>query len=131
MSWTTKDIPSQAGKLALVTGASGGLGFEVAMALAAAGASVIVAARNADKGKAAAAKIGASARFEPLDLANQSAVEAFADRLVLQGRPLSILVNNAGLAPPPGMDLVDRGPLLAGGAAVLGSLDIVFGEVDR
>ena len=58
MKWTLKDMPSQAGKLAIVTGASGGLGFETARALAANDAEPVVAARNPDKGKAAVSKIG-------------------------------------------------------------------------
>ena len=50
-NWTTKNIPPQAGKLAIITGATGGLGYETALALAVAGADVIVAGRNEQKAK--------------------------------------------------------------------------------
>ena len=49
-SWTTKDIPDLSGKLAIVTGATGGLGLETALRLAQAGGEVILAGRNADGG---------------------------------------------------------------------------------
>lgn len=101
MSWTTKDIPTQSGKLAVITGASGGLGFETASALVAKGATVIVAARNAEKGAAAVARLGNRARFEALDLADLASVTAFAERLARQGQAVDLLVNNAGLAAPP------------------------------
>src|SRR3954464_12042443 len=53
--WTTKDIPNQRGKLAVVTGGNSGIGYEAALALAAKGARVILAVRNAEKGRAAGA----------------------------------------------------------------------------
>jgi NAD(P)-dependent dehydrogenase (short-subunit alcohol dehydrogenase family) len=46
MSWSTKDIPDQSGRLALITGATGGLGYETALALARAGAEVVLTGRN-------------------------------------------------------------------------------------
>ena len=48
--WTTKEIPSMAGKLALVTGANSGIGWHTAFELARCGASVILAARSESKG---------------------------------------------------------------------------------
>lgn len=107
-SWTTLDMPDQTGKLALVTGATGGLGLETALALAGAGADVILAARNPSKGAQALAAIrdrhpGARVRFEPVDLADLGSVRALAERLVWEGRPIDILVNNAGV-----MDLPTR-----------------------
>jgi hypothetical protein len=51
-TWTTKDIPDQSGKLAVVTGATGGLGLETALDLAGAGAEVILVGRNPAKGRA-------------------------------------------------------------------------------
>ena len=101
MSWTTASIPPQNGKLAVVTGASGGLGLQTASALAAKGAEVIVAARDPQKAASALAKIGANARFEPLDLADLASVRDCARRLIDQGRPIDLLINNAGLASPP------------------------------
>lgn len=100
--WTTRDTPDQAGRLAVITGSTGGIGFETALALAAKGAEVIIAARNPDKGEAALREIrkrakAADVRFEPLDLASQASVTAFAALLLAVGRPLDILVNNAGV----------------------------------
>ncbi len=100
-NWTTDDMPSQNGKLAIVTGATGGLGFEIALALATAGAEVIIAARNPDKGRMAIERFGRSiaskVKFEALDLADLSSVRGFADRIIGQGRSIDILVNNAGV----------------------------------
>lgn len=102
MRWTTTDIPPQAGRLAVVTGATGGLGFETAAALAAAGAQVVIASRDAAKGAAALARLAGrnpreAVRFERLDLADLASVRAFADGLVAAGRPVDLLVNNAGV----------------------------------
>jgi NAD(P)-dependent dehydrogenase (short-subunit alcohol dehydrogenase family) len=100
--WTIKDIPDQSGRLAIVTGATGGLGLETALALAGAGAEVVLAARNPGKGREAVALIRArhpqaNVRFEQVDLASLTSVNAFVDRLLTAGRPLDILVNNAGV----------------------------------
>jgi len=101
-AFTIRDIPDQTGRLAVVTGANSGTGFETARALAARGAEVILAARSAGRAEAAIAAIRrdqppARLRFEPLDLASQASVAAFADRLLTEGRPIDILVNNAGV----------------------------------
>lgn len=101
-SWTTKDIPDQSGKLAIVTGATGGLGLETALALAGAGADVILAGRNPAKGRAAEVLIRgrhakADVRFEIVDLASLESIAAFADRILATDRPIDILVNNAGV----------------------------------
>ncbi|KFL29857.1 short-chain dehydrogenase [Devosia riboflavina] len=103
--WTAKDIPSQQGRSAIVTG-TGGLGYEDALALALAGADVIVAGRNAQKGADAVASIraavpAAKVRFEQLDLASLKSVENFATRLNGQLDSLDLLVNNAGVMVPP------------------------------
>ena len=105
-AWTTRDIPAQTGRLALVTGA-GGLGFETALALAQAGAEVIVAGRNEEKGQAAVRDIlqraprRANVRFEPLDLASMASIAACAARLNVAGQPIDLLINNAGVMTPP------------------------------
>ncbi|MFT4053013.1 MAG: SDR family oxidoreductase [Novosphingobium sp.] len=101
-SWTTKDIPDQSGRLAIVTGATGGLGLETALALAGAGAEVILAGRNPDKGRAAETLIlsrhpDAQVRFDLVDLASLGSVRDFADRQLAGQRPIDILVNNAGI----------------------------------
>lgn len=101
MSWSAKDIPSQTGRLVVVTGASGGLGWETASKLAARGADVVIAARDAKKAAAAAARSGFSTRFELLDLADLNSVGDFANRFLGAGRPVDTLINNAGLAAPP------------------------------
>ena len=103
--WTSKDIPSQTGRVAVVTG-TGGLGLTTAQDLARAGARVIVAGRSAAKGAAAVAQIMAAAptsdvRFEMLDLGNLASVAAFAQRIAAQESRLDILVNNAGIMTPP------------------------------
>ena len=90
------------GRLALVTGATTGLGLETARALAAAGAQVVVAARGDDKARAAMATIRESvpdARLEPgvVDLADLATVRAFAARFLSQHDALHLLVNNAGV----------------------------------
>ena len=64
MSWTVADIPSLAGKRAIVTGSNSGIGYEAALALAGAGAETIVAARSREKGEAAVARIKARASGE-------------------------------------------------------------------
>ena len=101
-NWTTNDIPDQTGKLAVVTGATGGLGLETALALAGKGAEVVMVGRNPAKGAAALSAIrsafpDARLRFEQVDLARLSDVAAFADRMLAEGRPIDILINNAGV----------------------------------
>jgi NAD(P)-dependent dehydrogenase (short-subunit alcohol dehydrogenase family) len=101
-TWTIKNIPDQSGKQAIVTGATGGLGLQTALALAGAGAEVILAGRNPAKGRAAEALIRArhataDVRFEIVDLASLASVAAFAERMLAAGRPVDILVNNAGV----------------------------------
>jgi len=86
----------------VVTGAASGLGYEIALALAKGCADVIVAGRNEVKGLEAVGKIRTLApdaliRFEKLDLANLESVAAFAGRLGTDGRPVDLLVNNAGV----------------------------------
>ena len=64
-TWTSDDVPGQHGRLAVITGANTGLGFETARVLAARGASVVLAVRDTDKGKAAAARIAGDAPGAP------------------------------------------------------------------
>jgi NAD(P)-dependent dehydrogenase (short-subunit alcohol dehydrogenase family) len=103
--WTMADAPTQTGRSAVVTG-SGGLGLETALALASAGADVIIAARNPEKGEQALARIlrtapGARVRFELLDLASLASIARFGERLRNEQDRLDILVNNAGVMVPP------------------------------
>jgi len=89
------------GKLAVVTGASDGIGLGLARRLTRAGAEVIIPVRNAAKGKTAIEKIGGAVSTRTLDLASLASVAALADKLNAEGRPIDILVNNAGLMAPP------------------------------
>lgn len=102
--WTTRNIPPQNGRTAVVTGA-GGLGFEDALELARAGADVILASRNPDKGAISVDRIrrevpSAKIRFEALDLADLNSIDGFAKRLSGQLSRLDILINNAGVMRP-------------------------------
>ena len=106
MNWMTKDIPSQTGRTAIVTGANSGIGFETAKALAAKGAAVVLACRNMDKGKEAADKIRQAhpeAQLEPmkLDLASLTSVREFAQAYKDEHSKLDLLINNAGVMVPP------------------------------
>lgn len=106
MSFSERDIPDLAGKTAIVTGATGGLGYETARMLAEHGASVILAGRNAARGTEALARIRAKSpeadiAFELLDLASLASVAAFVARQQARATPIDILVNNAGVMTPP------------------------------
>ncbi|WP_327007968.1 SDR family oxidoreductase [Dactylosporangium sp. NBC_01737] len=93
------------GRLAVVTGASSGLGLGLATRLAAAGAEVLLPVRDEAKGEAALSRIraevpGADVSLRELDLASLKSVGALGDTLNAEGRPVHILVNNAGLMTP-------------------------------
>jgi NAD(P)-dependent dehydrogenase (short-subunit alcohol dehydrogenase family) len=113
-AWSVADIPSQQGKLAVVTGATGGLGYETALALAGAGAEVLVTGRNTEKGRVAIDRIkravpSAKVRFEMLDLASLRSIRAFAAKMVANGQPVDLLINNAGVMDLPGRRLTEDG----------------------
>ena len=95
------DVPDLTGKLALVTGASDGIGLELARHLTQAGAEVLMPVRNQAKGTAAAARIGGNVRVLELDLASLASVERLAATLLAEGRPIDVLINNAGVMTPP------------------------------
>jgi NAD(P)-dependent dehydrogenase (short-subunit alcohol dehydrogenase family) len=103
--WTLADIPPQTGRRAIVTG-TGGLGYETALALAAAGASVVLAGRNETKGRGSVVRIlnkhpQASIAFARLDLANLASIIDFAGQMEAMREPIDLLVNNAGVMAPP------------------------------
>lgn len=103
--WTISDIPPQRGRSAVVTG-TGGLGLEVALALAGAGCEVIIAGRDPGKGAAAVARVraavpDAAVGFEVLDLARLESVADFGRRLRDARGGLDLLVNNAAVMTPP------------------------------
>lgn len=106
-SWTAAQIPDQSGRVALVTGATSGLGLATATELARHGALVLVGSRNPEKGAAALATVRATAGGpEPellsLDLADLSSVRSAATEVRERlGDRLDLLINNAGLMAPP------------------------------
>ncbi|GLW12550.1 oxidoreductase [Microtetraspora sp. NBRC 13810] len=98
-------VPGLAGKLAVVTGASDGIGLGLAVRLARAGAELVLPVRDRAKGEAAAARVraaapGAVVALADLDLAALDSVAALAAGLTAEGRPVHILVNNAGVMAP-------------------------------
>ena len=102
--WTTEDMPDQTGKLAIVTGATGCLGFEAARALAVAGAQLILAVRDFKKGNEAEKRIREAApkaiiMVEYLDLASLESVADFADRMIDCYSAIDLLINNAAESP--------------------------------
>jgi NAD(P)-dependent dehydrogenase (short-subunit alcohol dehydrogenase family) len=99
--WTADQIPDQTGRTAVVTGANSGLGLSTARELARAGAHVVLACRNLEKGEAALAEVGSGAELEALDLASLDSVRAFAERFLASHEGLDLLINNAGLMAPP------------------------------
>jgi NAD(P)-dependent dehydrogenase (short-subunit alcohol dehydrogenase family) len=112
--WTTADIPSQTGKLAVVTGGNSGIGLEAAKELAVAGAEVILATRSAENGEAAVAEIRraaptATVSREALDLSSLDSVHDFTDGRVADGRPIDLLINNAGIMLIPSRTLTADG----------------------
>src|SRR5262249_54091881 len=84
------------GRVAIVTGGNGGIGLGMARGLAAAGASVAVAARNAGKAAAAVAELGGKSMFIPLDVSDEDSCRAVIDQTAERFGRLDILVNNAG-----------------------------------
>ena len=100
--WTIHDLPPLHGKLAVVTGATGGLGLETAMALAGAGAEVVLTGRNEAKGARALEAICARHRealisYQHLDLASLASVADFAAHFAALHPSLDMLINNAGV----------------------------------
>ena len=102
MSWNAADIPDQHGRIAVVTGANGGLGLETARQLAVKGAHVVMAVRNQVKATAAVEDIRATApdaslELVPLDLASQASVRAAAGQIAAAHERIDLLINNAGV----------------------------------
>jgi NAD(P)-dependent dehydrogenase (short-subunit alcohol dehydrogenase family) len=96
--WTAADLPTQAGRTVIVTGANSGIGLVAARELARAGARVVLAVRDPARGQAAAASLPGETEVRRLDLADLASVRAFAE--AWEG-PLDVLVNNAGVMAPP------------------------------
>src|ERR1700739_49946 len=102
-------VPDLSGKLVIVTGSNSGLGFGLARRLSAAGADVVMAIRNRAKGEGAIAEVRATVptaklTIKPLDLSSLTSVAALGEQLNAEGRPIDILINNAGVMTPPERD---------------------------
>lgn len=100
------NIPSQKGKLAVVTGANIGLGYETALALAKKDIEVVLACRNLDKAKNAKAKIkreypDAKLKCLELDLSDFTSVHTFVKQFHIHYKQLDLLINNAGIMMTP------------------------------
>ena len=110
--WSTRDMPHLSGRTALVTGTSSGLGYETALALAVAGADVVLACRDKKRGSEAIDRIrrtapAAKVELTSLDLADQSSIRDFASRFSAGRGRLDILVNNAGVMAIPRRETAD------------------------
>src|SRR5437588_12922389 len=104
--WTTADIPDQTGRVAVITGANTGLGYETALALAAHGAHVVLAVRDLEKGKDAISRIvahspQADVALQELDLTSLESVRTAARQLRADHDRIDLLINNAGVMYPP------------------------------
>jgi NAD(P)-dependent dehydrogenase (short-subunit alcohol dehydrogenase family) len=104
--WTDAEVPDQAGRTALVTGASSGIGFETARVLAGRGARVVLACRDRGKATDAAARIvgafpDADVRVARLDLASLDSVHHAAGELLASYDRIDLLINNGGVMEPP------------------------------
>ncbi|MFC8526756.1 SDR family NAD(P)-dependent oxidoreductase [Nocardia sp. NPDC057227] len=97
MNWTEQDIPEQRGRVAVVTGANTGLGFETARALAERGAAVVLAVRDLEKGKRAAARMGGDVTVQAVDLTSLDSIRTAAAALRDRHRRIDLLINNAGV----------------------------------
>jgi NAD(P)-dependent dehydrogenase (short-subunit alcohol dehydrogenase family) len=118
------EIPSQQGRSAVITGATGGLGYETALALAKAGAEVILTGRDDRKGQAAIEKINrdvsdAKVVFEVLDLASLQSIADFAQRMHSRAS-LDLLINNAGVMALPRRQITADGFEMQFGTNYLG-----------
>lgn len=110
--WTAADVPDQSGRVAIVTGANTGIGYEAALVLAGKGAKVVVAVRNLDKGAAAVAALkrvhpGADVTVQELDLSSLASVRAAAEDLGAALPRIDLLINNAGVMYPPKQTTAD------------------------
>jgi NAD(P)-dependent dehydrogenase (short-subunit alcohol dehydrogenase family) len=104
--WSAEQIPDQSGKVVLITGANSGLGYESALALARAGAQVIMGCRNSEKSETARQQIleqvpGASVALQALDLSSLGSIRGAARQVKSAQSRLDILINNAGVMATP------------------------------
>ncbi|QLD12095.1 SDR family oxidoreductase [Microbacterium oleivorans] len=132
MTRATAPLADLHGRLAVVTGATDGIGRVIATRLAAAGAAVVLPARSPAKADAALDGIrravpGAQVTTRPLDLASLDSVAAFTRALVAEGRPVHLLVNNAGVMNPGSRQPTAEGFELQWGVNHLGHVALTLG----
>ncbi|MEU0299335.1 SDR family oxidoreductase [Streptomyces sp. NPDC006175] len=123
-------VPDLSGQRAVVTGASDGIGLGIASRLAAAGAEVVMPVRNPRKGEGAAARIreqvpGANVSLRVLDLSSLASVAELGKDLLDEGRPIHLLINNAGVMTPPDRQTTADGFELQFGTNHLGHFALV------
>jgi NAD(P)-dependent dehydrogenase (short-subunit alcohol dehydrogenase family) len=106
-NWTEQHIPNQQGRVAIVTGANTGLGFETARMLAEHGAAVVLAVRNVEKGKRAAARMPGNVTVQELDLSSLESVRSAAADLRTTHPRIDLLINNAGVMYTPKQSTAD------------------------
>ncbi|MFI6423838.1 SDR family oxidoreductase [Promicromonospora sp. NPDC050880] len=128
--YTDVVVPDLTGTRALVTGASDGIGLGLAERLARAGAELVLPVRNPAKGAAAVARLrdavpGVVVTTRPGDLASLASVAALADGLLAEGRPIDLLVANAGVMTPPSRTITADGFELQLGTNHLGHMALV------
>lgn len=114
MSWSVDDIPDQHGRLIVITGATSGIGYETALALAGAGADVVLTGRSDTKGETALRNIrlrhpNALIRYMHLDLSSLDSVRRFSESFASTHSHLDLLINNAGVMTPPTRHLTSDG----------------------
>jgi NAD(P)-dependent dehydrogenase (short-subunit alcohol dehydrogenase family) len=110
--WSARDVPSQSGRVAIVTGANSGLGLVTARELARAGASVVLGCRDTGRGAKAAEQIRAAVPdaeldLQSLDLASLASIADFAGRVTSSYDGIDLLVNNAGVMAIPRAETAD------------------------
>jgi NAD(P)-dependent dehydrogenase (short-subunit alcohol dehydrogenase family) len=123
--WTAADMPDQHGRTALVTGGNSGIGFHQVLELARKGAHVLLASRDAGRGRGARAAIvgklpGATVEVVSLDLADLDSVQRLADQLMGRSGELDLLINNAGVMAVPRRQTTAQGLELQFGTNHLG-----------
>ena len=129
--WTASNIQDQRGRVAIVTGANSGIGFEAAKALALNGATVVAASRSQARGEQAVAAIrelapGSAVELMPLDLANLVSVREFVAAILNKYDRLDLLINNAGVMMPPKREETIDGFELQFGTNHLGHLALTL-----
>ena len=136
MPWTLENVPDQSGRVAIVTGANSGIGYETARGLAIKRAHVILACRSVPKGTEAVERIvtetpSAHAELIPLDLSSLQSVREFTETFRSAHDRLDLLINNAGVMMPPTRTETADGFELQFGTNHLGHFALTMRLLDR